>query len=67
METLLPLLKPGGTFVYSTCSLEPEEGEWMADELAKEIPHLSLVAKEHRYPHENNTDGAFAAKFVKEK
>ena len=25
-------LKPGGTLVYSVCSLEPEEGEQVADD-----------------------------------
>src|SRR3989344_4102213 len=30
-ETAFDLLKPGGTMVYSTCSLEPEEDEGVAD------------------------------------
>jgi 16S rRNA (cytosine967-C5)-methyltransferase len=27
LRALVPLLKPGSTLVYSTCSLEPEENE----------------------------------------
>ena len=27
LDAVAPLLKPGGSFVYSTCSLEPEENE----------------------------------------
>jgi 16S rRNA (cytosine967-C5)-methyltransferase len=66
IESVLPLLKPGGTLVYSTCSLEPEENELLAEKAAREFPGLSLVEMHHRKPYRDNTDGAFAAKFIKE-
>jgi 16S rRNA (cytosine967-C5)-methyltransferase len=33
LDHVVSLLKPGGTLVYCTCSLEPEEGEQAIDEL----------------------------------
>jgi 16S rRNA (cytosine967-C5)-methyltransferase len=35
-------LKPGGTLVYSVCSLEPEEGEAVADRFLMERPDYAL-------------------------
>lgn len=65
LESVFPLLKPGGTLVYSTCSLEPEEDEQIA-QWAGEIPGIRLVEMSRRQPHTDGTDGAFAAKLVKE-
>jgi len=39
IERAVALLKPGGTLVYCTCSLEPEEGE---DHLARALQRLPL-------------------------
>jgi 16S rRNA (cytosine967-C5)-methyltransferase len=58
------LLKPGGTLVYSTCSLEPEENELVADEAARTIPGLHLHTTRHIRPWTDAVDGAFCAKFV---
>lgn len=66
LEAVLPLLKPGGTLVYSTCSLEAEEDERVAEAFAREMPGLSLVEMRRREPHRDGMDGAFAAKLVKE-
>jgi NOL1/NOP2/sun family putative RNA methylase len=37
IKTALNILKPGGTLVYSTCSLEPEEDEMVVHYAAKEL------------------------------
>ena len=58
------LLKPGGTLVYSTCSLEPEENEQVADEAARTIPGLRLHTTRHIRPWVDAVDGAFCAKFL---
>src|SRR5262249_15599727 len=36
LRKAVSLLKPGGTLVYCTCSLEPEEGELVVDELLRD-------------------------------
>ena len=58
------LLKSGGTLVYSTCSLEPEENEHVADEAARTIPGLRLHTTRHVRPWIDAVDGAFCAKFI---
>jgi 16S rRNA (cytosine967-C5)-methyltransferase len=58
------LLKSGGTLVYSTCSLEPEENEQVADEAARTIPGLRLHSVRHVRPWVDGVDGAFMARFV---
>ena len=58
------LLKPGGTLVYSTCSLEPEENEHVADEAARTIPGLRLHTTRHIRPWVDAVDGAFCAQFI---
>ena len=65
LDAVFPLLKPGGTLVYSTCSLEPEEDEQVAEAAAREIPGIVLTEMRRCEPHRDAIDGAFAAKFVK--
>jgi 16S rRNA (cytosine967-C5)-methyltransferase len=60
------LLRPGGTLVYSTCSLEPEENDQLAERIAREIPSLRFIESRRMLPFVDNVDGAFAAKFVRE-
>ena len=38
LDATIPLLKSGGTLVYSTCSLEPEEGEKQIEAFLKRHP-----------------------------
>lgn len=66
LHALVPLLKPGGTLVYSTCSIEAEENEKVVRQLTEGSP--SLTAREQRsvLPFRDSFDGAFAAKLVKQ-
>ena len=65
LDALFPLLKRGGTLVYSTCSLEQEENEEVAENAAREIPGIVLAEMHRREPHRDGIDGAFAARFVR--
>ncbi len=60
------LLRPGGTLVYSTCSLEPEENERLVERAVAEIPGLQFVESRRTLPFVDAIDGAFAAKFTRE-
>lgn len=60
------LLKPGGTLVYSTCSLEPEENDAMVQQALAAIPGLRFIESRRTLPFVDRIDGAFAAKFVRE-
>jgi 16S rRNA (cytosine967-C5)-methyltransferase len=62
-------LKPGGTLVYSTCTLTPEENEknvqW-AIKNAKEPQRISLCKERRILPHREGADGFYIAKLVKD-
>jgi 16S rRNA (cytosine967-C5)-methyltransferase len=60
-----PLLKEGGTLVYSTCSIEPEENEQVVDFVQRTLPELKFVESRQTLPFRDRSDGAFAAKFVR--
>jgi 16S rRNA (cytosine967-C5)-methyltransferase len=71
------LVKPDGYFVYSTCSIEPEENFAIVEKFLNKNPNYQLVnargifpdelIDEHgciqTLPHVHQMDGAFAAKF----
>jgi 16S rRNA (cytosine967-C5)-methyltransferase len=62
-RAVLPLLKPGGVFVYSTCSIEPEENEHVVLQLVRQFPNLQLESRRALLPFRDRIDGAFAARF----
>jgi 16S rRNA (cytosine967-C5)-methyltransferase len=66
LKRTVTLLKPGGTLVYSTCSLEPEENDLLVEKALQQIPGLRLVEARRTLPFVDRVDGAFAAKLTKD-
>lgn len=60
---VLPLLKPKGTLVYSTCSLEREENEDVVRNFVEKMSILQLEEERYSLPFRENFDGAFATRF----
>ena len=57
-------IRPGGTLVYSTCSLEPEEnGEVMKEFLANH-PGFKLESERELLPFADGVDGAYVARMT---
>jgi 16S rRNA (cytosine967-C5)-methyltransferase len=56
------LLKPGGTLVYSTCSLEPEENEQLVTEFVQNNSAVELLSSRGLTPFRDSVDGAFVAR-----
>ncbi len=73
------VVRPGGSLVFSTCTLMPEENEEIADSFLKKFPDFELAPAAtapsevrelvgpdgflHCFPHIHDTDGFFAARF----
>ena len=65
VRAVVPLLKPGGVLVYSTCSMEPEENEEALGMIRTEFPFLRLDDQKSVMPFREEFDGAFAARLIR--
>lgn len=65
LRAIVPRLKRGGTLVYSTCSIEPEENDGVITRLLKEFPALQFDEQRAILPFRDGFDGAFASKLVR--
>ena len=52
-------VKPGGTLVYSTCTINPAENEKVTDAFLKRNPSFEKVERTLLLPNINGTDGFF--------
>ncbi|MCX6927498.1 MAG: 16S rRNA (cytosine(967)-C(5))-methyltransferase RsmB [Verrucomicrobia bacterium] len=60
-----PLLKPGGTLVYSTCSLEPEENREVVDEFLGGRADIILEQTRELLPFVDGVDGTYVARMLR--
>jgi len=65
LELAAPALKPGGTLVYSTCSLEPEENADVVREFLRSHPGFKLESERALFPPADEVDGAYVARLKK--
>lgn len=65
LNGLAPFLKPGGTLVYSTCSLEEEEGGQLVRGWLQGHPDFFLDREIVLLPPDTGTDGLYAARLCK--
>ena len=52
---------PGGTLVYSVCTISRAEGPNVVEHVLKDDPGLRLVSSHQLLPHVDSTDGFFIA------
>lgn len=65
LSTVHTYVKPGGTLVYSTCTIHRGENEGNVEWFLKTYPEFSLVSMEQMFPGETYHDGFFIAKLVR--
>ncbi|HSJ01171.1 MAG: 16S rRNA (cytosine(967)-C(5))-methyltransferase RsmB [Verrucomicrobium sp.] len=65
LDGMAPLLKQGGSLVYSTCSLDREENEDVVTSFLASHPEFRLVETRVSLPWRDGFDGAFAALLLK--
>ena len=65
LDRVVPLLAPGGSIVYSTCSNEPEENEDQVKAFLVRHPDFTLAESRESVPFRDGQDGAFAARLTR--
>lgn len=65
LEAASALVRSGGRLVYSTCSLEPEEGEALVRGWLATHPEFQLAKERKLFPPVDGVDGAYAALLIK--
>ncbi len=67
LDTGYKMVRPQGTLVYSTCTLNKKENERQIERFLQAHADAKLVSQRTIFPYEYDTDGFFMAKIIKEK
>lgn len=65
LENAYYLLKKGGTMVYSTCTINKKENEWMIQKFIDKHPDMEIEQQRTILNYEYHTDGFFMCKMKK--
>lgn len=65
LRTVCGYVKPGGTLVYSTCTIHTGENEENVEWFLREHPEFTLVSREQMFPGDWGSDGFFIAKMTR--
>jgi 16S rRNA (cytosine967-C5)-methyltransferase len=65
LEKIAEQVKPGGTVVYSTCSLEPEENGELVQRFVGAHPSFTIEHERALLPFNDGVDGAYVARLVR--
>lgn len=64
LEGAIAVLKPSGRMVYSTCSIEEEEGRLQTANFLRRHPEFRLAEEHQLFPSPDH-DGAYAALLIR--
>jgi 16S rRNA (cytosine967-C5)-methyltransferase len=62
LDAAANVTKPGGTLVYSVCTISPREGDAELDAFRARHPEFIETSRRQTLPHIDNTDGFFIAR-----
>lgn len=65
LDTVYTYVKPGGTLVYSTCTIHRDENDNNVEWFMKKHPEFALVSKQQMFPGKQFHDGFFVAKLIR--
>jgi 16S rRNA (cytosine967-C5)-methyltransferase len=66
MRRAATFLKPAGTLVYSTCSLEPEENAGVTKAFLSDAKGFRLESQRELIPFQDGVDGAYVARLTRD-
>lgn len=66
LDTVASYVKPGGTMIYSTCTIHRAENEENVEWFTERHPEFDLVEMKQIFPEEKLGDGFFLAKLLRE-
>ena len=64
LRNAIEMVKPGGSLIYSTCSVEPDENEQVIQDVLASDDRFRPVNTIRTWPHREGSDGFFVSKWM---